>query len=378
MASPGGAPRPAGTTAPSIDEHLDHAGFGWFQVRIFLIMSLLVVADGMEMTVLSMLREPLKREFGLDDYGFAALGSVIFAGLLVGNLTGGFVADAFGRRNGLIATGVLFCVAGTCSAFAPDIYTFAIMRFATGMGVGAMIPVADSHLLEWCPGPWRAKLAMMLVGVAFAVGTLVACGVGIAVHETMGDYSEWWRVMLLICIVPGFVSLPAIMLALPESMHWLLVGGRFEEVRELLKDLNDANGTELLAGGAVSVNKFDKIQEGEEGGQEILNWRFLEIFGPELLGTTSYLTVAFLACGFIYYGHIFVYPRLLGILFGLQLKEAYTAVMINSLVETGVIVGMMFYMDMELIGRRGAMITGSVSLCPCVHAYVCMYRYIDI
>jgi hypothetical protein len=61
--------------APTIDEHLDAAGFGWYQIRIFCIMSLLVVADGMEMTVLSMLRKPLQREYGLDDYGFAALGS---------------------------------------------------------------------------------------------------------------------------------------------------------------------------------------------------------------------------------------------------------------------------------------------------------------
>ena len=71
MSTPGSP----GSKAPTIDEHLDAAGFGWYQIRIFLIMSMLVVADGMEMTVLSMLRKPLQREFGLDDYGFAALGS---------------------------------------------------------------------------------------------------------------------------------------------------------------------------------------------------------------------------------------------------------------------------------------------------------------
>ena len=67
-ASPGGK-------APTIDEHLYGAGFGWYQIRFFCLVSLLVVADGMEMTVLSMLRKPLQREYGLDDYGFAALGS---------------------------------------------------------------------------------------------------------------------------------------------------------------------------------------------------------------------------------------------------------------------------------------------------------------
>jgi len=343
---------------PTLDEHLDHAGFGWFQIRLFLMMSMLVVADGMEMTVLSMLREPLKREFGLDDYGFAALGSVIFAGLLVGNISGGFVADAFGRRNGLIGMGLVFVSAGTLSAFAPDIYTFAIMRFCTGIGVGAMIPVADSHLLEWAPGAWRAKLAMTLVGAAFAVGTLIACAVGIVMHEAMGDDTGWWRFMLLICIIPGFMSLPLMFFLLPESMHWLLVRGRKAEVREYLKELNELNGTELIGDGAVRISMSSDPEEESEKEEGGLNWRFLEIFGSELLGTTVYLMIAFTACGFIYYGHIFIYPRLLEMLYNLEMKETYSAVMVNSCAEILVILAMMFYMDFAYIGRRGAMITG--------------------
>ena len=288
---------------------------------------------------------------------------MIFAGLLVGNLLGGFVADAFGRRTALLAMACTFCVAGTFSAFAPDIYTFAIARFITGIGVGAIIPVADSHLLEWSPAPWRARLAMALVGAAFAVGTLIACGVGIAVHELMGAGSEWWRVMLIICIIPGFMSLPAMFFLLPESMHWLLVRGRNDEVKELLKELNSLNGTDLLSGGNVSVNKFAPVEEGGQADQPLLNWRFLEIFSPELLGTTAYLTVIFTACGYIYYGHIFIYPRLLEILFDLKLTEAYTAVMLNSLFEMCIILAMMFYMDLEYIGRRGAMVTGFSLVC---------------
>jgi len=131
----------------------------------------------------------------------------------------------------------------------PTSFSFCIARFITGIGVGAIIPVADSHLLEWSPAPWRARLA--LVGAAFAVGTLIACGVGIAVHELFGADSEWWRVMLIICIIPGFMSLPAIFFLLPESMHWLLVRGRHDEVKELLKQLNSLNSTELLSDGNV-------------------------------------------------------------------------------------------------------------------------------
>lgn len=65
----------SGAKAPTIDEHLTGAGFGWYQMRLFCIMAPLVISYGMEMPVLSMLRAPVQREFWLDDYGFASVGS---------------------------------------------------------------------------------------------------------------------------------------------------------------------------------------------------------------------------------------------------------------------------------------------------------------
>jgi MFS family permease len=49
----------------------------------------------MEIVVISMLRKPLRDEFGIGDMEFAILGSVIFAGLLIGNLFGGLLADRY-------------------------------------------------------------------------------------------------------------------------------------------------------------------------------------------------------------------------------------------------------------------------------------------
>ena len=73
---------------PTLDEHLNESGLGWYQARLFSMLALTVVADGMEMTVLTMLRAPLMREFGIDKFGFASLGSVIFGGMLIGSLLG--------------------------------------------------------------------------------------------------------------------------------------------------------------------------------------------------------------------------------------------------------------------------------------------------
>jgi MFS transporter, putative metabolite:H+ symporter len=287
------------------------------------------------------------QEWGLDDFAFSALSSTVFAGLLVGNLLGGFLADSLGRRTTMIGVNVVFCVFGVLSAIAPDIWVFAISRFFTGIGVGSMVPVSDTHLLEWSPRDWRGKLAMLLTGVAFAIGAAFACIAGIEVSTYGGE--EWWRWMLLVCIIPGLVALPFFILYLPESPHWLLVHDRVEECEEKLRELAEANGVEVLAGGKVAKIERKVEQEG---------WDPLEILGPELRATTLYCTIAWVVCGFVYYGHIFMYPVLLEDVYDLKITEAYSTILIGTLGEVCVVVSMMFIMDIEGIGRRGAMAIG--------------------
>jgi len=117
---------------------------------------------------------------------------------------------------------------GFCCSTKP---VFVFCRVLTGVGVGAMVPVADSLLLEWSPTQWRSKLVMTMIGTAFAVGSIIACGAGMLLHETMGggEGSTWWRVLLFVCTVPGLISLPCMWFALPASVHFLMTNGRHEE-----------------------------------------------------------------------------------------------------------------------------------------------------
>jgi len=130
---------------PTLEDHLNHCGLGWFQYKIFIMAALIVAADGMEMTVISLLRKPLSTEWALDDNYFSLLGSTVFLGLLIGNLIGGYLADLFGRKKCIIGITVVFCVFGTVSALSPDVYVFAISRFFTGIGVGSMVPVSGAR-----------------------------------------------------------------------------------------------------------------------------------------------------------------------------------------------------------------------------------------
>uniref|UniRef100_A0A7S0YXR6 Major facilitator superfamily (MFS) profile domain-containing protein n=1 Tax=Hemiselmis tepida TaxID=464990 RepID=A0A7S0YXR6_9CRYP len=350
----GGSGKPHPSGLPTVEDQLNHIGMGnkhWF---LFFISSLLVAADGMEMVVISLLHDPLRREWNLDELGFASLGSVVFAGLLVGNLTGGLFADKFGRRNTLLAVSMVFGVGGLASALAVDVMTFAICRFITGIGVGSMIPVADSLMIEWSPTEWRGRLAMLLTGVAFALGSMFACLVGIVMHDLFAGEGAWWRYMVLVCVLPGIVSLPLMYLYLPESPHWLMVQGRREEAEEEIALFAKANGVEPLQGG--------KVAPLDHGPHEVASLEHLSgLFSGRLIKSTVFITVAYTVCGFVYYGHIFIYPILLEEEYHMEVREAYGTMMIGVVVEIATVLACMVIMDVPGIGRRGAMASGFVA-----------------
>ena len=70
-----------------------------------------------------------------------------------------------------------------------------------------------------------------MIGTAFAVGSILACGAGMLLREGMGagEGSIWWRVLLVVCTLPGLVSVPWMFHALPESVHFLMANGRHDE-----------------------------------------------------------------------------------------------------------------------------------------------------
>lgn len=97
-----------------------------------------------------------------------------------------------------------------------------------------------------------------------------------------------------------------------------------------------------------------------------VDWKqFAEMFNPEVRGTTLYLMLTFSACGFVYYGFSFIYPHTLEQLYGVSLEEAFGQLLIVSGVEIGCCIVFTFYMDFELVGRRGAMLTAWTLTCVC-------------
>src|SRR6187551_2663228 len=87
--------------------------------------------------------------FAPDGIGFFVFST--FAGMWVGTLGFGFVADRMGRRSVFTISLVWYCLATAIMAFQQQAWTIDLWRFIAGIGVGLEMVTIDTFLPELVP-----------------------------------------------------------------------------------------------------------------------------------------------------------------------------------------------------------------------------------
>lgn len=82
----------------TLDEALNHVEFGKFQILVLVYAGLGLVAEAMEVMILSFIGAAITSEWDLSPAQENLLTSVVFAGLLFGSYSWGFISDKYGRR----------------------------------------------------------------------------------------------------------------------------------------------------------------------------------------------------------------------------------------------------------------------------------------
>lgn len=152
-----------------------------------------------------------------------ALGSYALVGVLVGALMAGSVADIVGRRKVMLTAYAWFSVGMLATAFTASAGAFGVLRFVTGLGVGALVATTGALVAEFAP-PGRKNLCNAITYSGVPLGSLLAALLAILLLPVIG-----WRGMLLIGGLPLVTLLPLALLRMPESPAWLMSRGRVEE-----------------------------------------------------------------------------------------------------------------------------------------------------
>jgi MFS family permease len=158
--------------------------------------------------------------FSLTNGQAGAIGSLLAAGLVVGGIGFGWIADKIGRVRALMISVAIYSVFSGLTAFAPSALWIAALRFIAGLGMGGAWTSGAALVAETWDARHRGKGgALMQMGLP--LGSMLAIAVVAIVDFAMGGLNgNGWRVVYVLGFVPALIVIP-LGLRTPESAIWL-------------------------------------------------------------------------------------------------------------------------------------------------------------
>ncbi len=199
---------------------------------------------GFDTAVISGADQPLQALWQTSDlFHGAFVMSAALWGTVIGALTANYPCERYGRKSTLIAIGVLYLVSAVGSAAAPDPWTFSIMRFIGGLGVGISSIAAPAYIAEIAPARIRGRL-VALYQFQIVFGILIAYVSNFLLANAL---NLDWRWMLGAESVPALAFL-LMVTGVPESPRWLLTRRNDEaQCRKILADIDPESVESVMA-----------------------------------------------------------------------------------------------------------------------------------
>jgi putative MFS transporter len=293
----------------SIDTLIDSLGISWYNIRIYSIISLFLLADGAEMIVISLILTKLgsKEVWALTDTQKGMIGSAVFVGFFVGALVSGKLADTKGRKPTFIIGSLIVCIFATFSALAPNFGVFIALRILNGFGIGMSVPSSTSLATEVTPKHLRAWV-LNLVWVFFPFGEIFA----VLLARALLPNQDGWRFLMGFAAIPSLIAF-LISFFIFESPKFYMATKKYEKAfNGLDRMLNYKNKP-----GLTQEEKEQMIKHNEEGKKEEksgnnnleIKTEFRTLIKREYLWLTIKICVIFYICSFVYYGVVYVLPQ---------------------------------------------------------------------
>ena len=175
------------------------------------LLTLIYVCHSVDRSVMSIVVEPVKAEFGLSDSQMGVLSGLAYAmTYAIAGIPIGYLIDRVNRRNllaGLVATWSAFTV---LCGFAQSYVQLLVARLCVGAAEAGGAPTSISIISDLFPEARRSS-AISIFWLSTAIGTAVSFGIGGIVAANFG-----WRAAFLVAGAPGLVLAVVLLMVLRE------------------------------------------------------------------------------------------------------------------------------------------------------------------
>lgn len=182
--------------------------------------------DALDVGLLSYIMPLIHKEWLLSESQTGLVSSVSSIGMIFGGFLFGRLADKTSRSHALVLSILVFSLGNFFLALSPGFYSFLVIRFIVGLGLGGELPVAATYVADLYSAKNRSKM-LILADSFWAVGWLVAAALSFLLSPVLG-----WRGLLILTAFSAFFA--------------LVVRKHVEDISEQKTSLATLNGLDAL------------------------------------------------------------------------------------------------------------------------------------
>jgi len=282
-------------TATDPREVIDRSRMTFAQMIVVAITVLLNAMDGFDILSIAFASNGIAAEWKVTTQNLGIVLSMELAGMAVGSVLLGGIADRIGRRPTLLAclTTMAFGMFMATTAGSP--VQLSVWRLVTGLGIGGMLSCTNAVVAEFTNKEWR-RLCISLMVIGYPLGGGIG---GLWASGLINAYG--WRSVFYLGSGLTLLLLPLAFFLVPESVHWLT---RKQPINALAKV--NASLSKL---GHPTVSALPDI------GTEERKKSLADIFSPALVGITLVVTAGYFLHIVSFYFLAKWLPRIVGAIF---------------------------------------------------------------
>lgn len=206
------------TSAEAIDvrQLINQGSLSLWQKRLIFLGFVVVALDGMDIALMGFIAPTLRATWGASTHQLGMIMSAALVGLALGAMVAGPLADRYGRRVMILLSVLFFGFWTLVTSMAQTPEQMMVLRFLTGLGLGAAMPNVGTLVSEYAPERRRA----FIITVVFCGFTFGAATGGLTASWLLSKYS--WHAVMLMGGGLSLSMLPFLILGLPESVRFLI------------------------------------------------------------------------------------------------------------------------------------------------------------